>query len=326
MRKISVIVPIYNVENFLVKCIDHLIGQTYKNLEIILVDDGSKDSSGKLCDNYALKDERIRVIHKKNGGVSSARNAGLEIAQGNYIMFCDSDDYYDFDMAETLLKALEENVCDISMCGVRLFTDDKILEERIKYNPERLLKGEDLLKEYFNNDMLISSPVNKLYKKDVFNNLRYYEGIIYEDRYLSIDLFLNYSVYALKDAKYNYYMRSGSIIHSSFSEKRMDFLKIIDHEQIIADKYPNLQKEVNNSYCKIITMLLRQIIISNYNKNKHNYNKLIKLLRKRIEISNDNNINKFEYKKYYKCKYLIIFYYKIRNVIGKMLRKIGIKR
>ena len=117
MDLISVIIPIYNVEQYLKECLESVINQTYRNLEIILVDDGSKDKSGKICDEYKNKDERIKVVHKENGGLSDARNAGMKIATGKYIQFIDSDDFIDKDMIETLYNLIIENEADISMCS-----------------------------------------------------------------------------------------------------------------------------------------------------------------------------------------------------------------
>ena len=135
---ISIIVPVYNVENYLRKCVDSIINQSYKNLEIILVDDGSTDSSGKICDEYSLKDSRIKVIHKKNGGLSDARNAGMEIASGDFWGFVDSDDYIDSDMYSVLLENLLGAEADLSACG-RIFTyDGKEIPEYSENNPVTL--------------------------------------------------------------------------------------------------------------------------------------------------------------------------------------------
>ena len=122
---VSVIVPVYKVEKYLSKCLDSIVNQTYKNLEIILVDDGSPDNSGKICDEYAQKDSRIKVIHKENGGLSSARNAGLDIATGEYIAFADSDDSVHLDFVEKLYRAIKEENADIACCSVEDFIEDK---------------------------------------------------------------------------------------------------------------------------------------------------------------------------------------------------------
>ena len=128
---VTIIIPVYNVEKYLPKCLDSIINQTYNHLEIIIVDDGSKDSSGLICDEYALKDQRIKVLHKKNGGLSSARNAGLDIAKGDYIMFVDSDDYVESHYCEVPLKhALEKNVRIVSFGYNKIFIDGNILKRK----------------------------------------------------------------------------------------------------------------------------------------------------------------------------------------------------
>ena len=121
MELISVIVPVYKVEKYLRECVDSILAQTYTNLEIILVDDGSPDNCGKICDEYAQNDSRIKVIHQENGGLSAARNAGLDIATGKYIGFVDSDDYAELNMFEELHKRIIENNADLSICGVKKF-------------------------------------------------------------------------------------------------------------------------------------------------------------------------------------------------------------
>ena len=121
---ISIIVAIYNVDQYLEQCIDSIINQSYKNLEIILVNDGSTDNSKNICDYYSEIDKRIKVVHKKNGGVSSARNTGIDIATGDYIAFVDSDDYLELNMYETMINNLEQNQCDMGVCGYSIFYND----------------------------------------------------------------------------------------------------------------------------------------------------------------------------------------------------------
>ena len=127
MPKISIIVPVYNVEKYLRKCVDSILNQTFKDFELILVDDGSIDTSGKICDEYNLKDNRIKVIHKENGGLSSARNAGLDIAQGEYIGFVDSDDWIELDMYEELYKICKENDTDVGIVGINCGMKQKLI-------------------------------------------------------------------------------------------------------------------------------------------------------------------------------------------------------
>ena len=191
-KMISIIVPVYNVEKYLNRCVDSIINQTYKNLEIILVDDGSTDNSGKICDEYQKKDSRIKVIHKTNGGMSSARNAGLDIATGNYIAFVDSDDYIALNMMATMRGYVVDNNVDMAVCGFTRLTENKILSERGKevicgiYNPEKLFESEtahiDGVKDRVS--LYTESLCNKLYKRYIFDDLRLRIGKNHEDFYL----------------------------------------------------------------------------------------------------------------------------------------------
>ena len=127
-KKLSIIIPVFNVEEYLPKCIESVVNQTYDNLEILLINDGSTDNSGVICDNFAHKDERVKVVHKENGGLSAARNLGLSLATGHYIAFLDSDDYIDSEMYETLVDALENADADIAACGFKEIYQNKHLQ------------------------------------------------------------------------------------------------------------------------------------------------------------------------------------------------------
>lgn len=168
---ISVIVPIYKVESYLNRCIDSIINQTYKNLEIILVDDGSPDRCGEICDNYAKLDSRIRVIHKINGGLSSARNAGLKIAKGDYIGFVDSDDYIKTDMYENLINACIMNECHVSGVRYERRYQNGLKEDSLTVITDNSLKSSE---EYFRELLLHVGDVSvctKLFEKSILENL-----------------------------------------------------------------------------------------------------------------------------------------------------------
>ena len=177
---ISVIVPIFNVENYLGKCIQSICAQTYRNIEIILVDDGSTDRSGKICDEYAGKDPRIRVIHKPNGGLSDARNAGIEVAVGKWFSFIDSDDFISQDTIEKLYQAAISNHCQISVCNmVRIFEDG---ETQPFYNPVQTTTVLDKAKRF---DTLNQPSVcNKLFDATLFEGVRFPKGKFYEDTFV----------------------------------------------------------------------------------------------------------------------------------------------
>lgn len=177
---ISIIVPVYKVEDYLIRCVDSITNQTYKNIEIILIDDGSPDNSGKICDELRKKDNRIVVIHKTNGGQSEARNKGLDIAKGEYIGFVDSDDYIEENMFETLLDIAEREKADIVSGKIK-----KIF----KNNKYEIIEDHKSIENYSGNDALVELLkgkitdyiYNKIYKKEIWNNIRFPEGKILED-------------------------------------------------------------------------------------------------------------------------------------------------
>ena len=173
-KKISVIVPVYKVEPYLSRCLDSIINQTYRNLEIILVDDGSPDRCGEICDEYARQDSRIRVIHKANGGLSDARNHGIDVAIGDYIAFVDSDDYIATDMYEKMLARLELDNSDMVVCNYYRF-DEGSAPPKDGYIqlPDRVLTQDEAFDFYLQIGGDYVSAWNKLYKRTIFDDLRY---------------------------------------------------------------------------------------------------------------------------------------------------------
>ncbi len=173
---ISVIVPVYNVEDYLRECLDSIISQTYTNLEIILVDDGSPDGSGTICDEYAKKDSRIKVIHQQNSGVSVARNTGLKAVTGDYIGFVDSDDYIEPNMYEELHRCLIENDADMSVCGIKQFG----AKTKSDFYGNKCLNKSAFLKKLLD-ETVPSYLWNKLYKKHLFSGIVFPANLVYED-------------------------------------------------------------------------------------------------------------------------------------------------
>ena len=180
---ISVIVPIYNVEDYLDRCVDSIINQTYKNLEIILVDDGSPDNCPKMCDDYAKIDNRIKVVHKENGGLSDARNAGMKVATGEYVSFIDSDDYVSLDFYETLLQTMIDNDSDIVECGVVKFYENGKFDE---YSDDQMIKNfntVDGLEGLINENSFHQYVWNKLYKSSIALDIPYEVSKLNEDEF-----------------------------------------------------------------------------------------------------------------------------------------------
>ncbi|MGN0172216.1 MAG: glycosyltransferase [Acutalibacteraceae bacterium] len=226
-RLISVIVPVYNVEAYLDKCVASLVGQTYRELEILLVDDGSTDQSGALCDAWAAKDSRIRVIHKPNGGLSDARNAGVAAATGDYIGFVDSDDWVEPRMYELLMDALSKQQADIAECRWAHFSDEKPAQP---YDDtpfaEETMTAEQALIELIAERKLRQTVVNKLYDEKIVKKIPFEVGKINEDEFWTYQIFGEMtSLVYLDVALYHYYQRSGSIMHTSYSPKRLQGLE-----------------------------------------------------------------------------------------------------
>ena len=218
---ISVIVPVYKVEDYLGRCVDSLLNQTYENLEIILVDDGSPDRSGAICDDYAARDPRIRVIHKPNGGLSSARNAGIDIARGEYLGFVDSDDWMDLHTYEWMMDmALSENVKLV--CAGRYDYSSWTGERTKGLCPTRreVISGEELAKRIFLWKDVDSAAGDKLYHRSLFEDLRYPLGVVSEDLPVTYRTALKADKVGMLDKPvYYYFHRDGSITTASFSPR-----------------------------------------------------------------------------------------------------------
>ena len=239
---ISIIVPVYKVEKYIHKCIDSIINQTYSNLEIILVDDGSPDNCAKICDEYALKDERINVIHQKNMGLSEARNRGIQISKGKYIGFVDSDDYIEPTMFQDLYNALIDNNADISICNFYIINNkEKVLKNNFKsINYTKI----EALKEILLDKNIQSYAWNKLYKRELFKNIKYPIGKKYEDIGTTFYLFeKSNKISYIENPEYNYLNREDSIVFNYNYQTIIDYIEIIiERYKYVDNKYEQLKK------------------------------------------------------------------------------------
>lgn len=226
MERISVIVPIYKVEAYLDKCVQSIVDQTYSELEIILVDDGSPDRCGQMCDAWAEKDSRIRVIHKENGGLSDARNAGLAVATGQLISFIDSDDWIEPEFLQTLYDALEQDDAQIAECGICLVDEDgRVLSQRGPEKSEAIGKIEALRRLVLEAGVF-QTVWNKLYRRDVIGDILFEKGKYNEDDFWTYQIFDRTERLALVDRPMlNYLQRGGSIMGQGYSLKRLDGLE-----------------------------------------------------------------------------------------------------
>lgn len=222
---ISIIIPIYKVEPYLRRCLDSIVNQTYTNLEIILVDDGSPDACPQICDEYAAKDKRIVVIHKQNGGLSDARNAGLDICKGEYISFVDSDDWVDEKYIEELIKITIKENADIAI--VENIRTTQIIP---KQSPEHLIKTyanhEALIHLFTQEHLAFTVSWGKLYKRDLFTALRFPIGKYHEDEFTTYLLFYNSSKIAYtSEPLYYYYQRTDSIVSTRHPWDVLEYLE-----------------------------------------------------------------------------------------------------
>lgn len=226
MVVLSIIVPVYQVEDYLEICLESILKQTFKEYEIILVDDGSTDGSGKICDRYANIYEQVRVIHKKNEGLSSARNVGLEYAKGKYIMFVDSDDVIHPQTAEIELKVLKEKQVDIVLCPICKFSNFKDLRfENIKQENLELISGIEAERRQINGTETATyvSCCGKVYKRDLFNNIRFPKGRLFEDEFTTYKLFFKCKQIGIINVPlYFYYLNPNGITQNLNLEKRFD--------------------------------------------------------------------------------------------------------
>ncbi|MCF0124254.1 MAG: glycosyltransferase [Clostridia bacterium] len=257
---VSIIVPIYNVEPYLVQCIESIINQTYKNLEIILVDDGSPDNCPKICDDYASRDSRIVVIHKKNGGLSDARNAGLDIAQGDYITFVDSDDWIHSNYIEILSNGYQNKKIDI-VIGEHDLIGENIKSQRVSFNENsQIYDARDIIKIFFSNnsDEKYGVAWGKLYKKELFANVKFPKGKYHEDNFLTpILLHKANKIFITNKVLYHYRIRSNSI-----TSKKHPF----DLLEALESSYFHFKKINDSEICNLIIPQLCWKLLYLYNR------------------------------------------------------------
>ncbi len=240
-EKISIIVPVYNVEKYLEKCLDSIIGQTYRKIRIICVNDGSTDGSLAILEKYKKKDSRIEIVNKKNGGLSSARNAGLEHAKTDYVMFCDSDDYYSTNICNELVKAIERDDSDLAICGINV---EYLAHEEMRESDRKYYRLEYHDKNYIDDELILLTDVsatNKIFrlKKIKDNNLCFPEGINNEDFYFyNAYMSVSGSISFVNKKLYNYVRREDSIMSGNFNKNMLS----MDH-LLVAEKLFTFYKE-----------------------------------------------------------------------------------
>lgn len=242
---ISVIVPIYNVEKYLARCVDSIVNQTYKNLEIILVDDGSPDRCPQMCDDYAEKDSRIKVVHKKNGGLSDARNAGMAVATGEYISFIDSDDYVSDDFFECLLDVMNKENSDIAECSVVKLYEDNRFDEFSDDLSVKTYDTQDAMSALIAENPFHQHVWNKLYKTELIKDIPYAVGKLNEDEFWTYQVFGRANkVSKLNKTMYYYFQRNSSIMGVGYNIRRLDALEgKANRQKYIENNFPELSTQ-----------------------------------------------------------------------------------
>lgn len=265
MPIITIIVPVYNVEKYLDRCVKSILAQTFKDFELILVDDGSKDKSGEMCDIYSKTDSRIKVIHKKNGGLSSARNAGIEAAAGDYLGFVDSDDYIAADMYEVLYNNMIKEKADISICGrYDCYGGKKPKENRKCYNVTNAEGAINLILQ------IGVSAWDKLYKKSFFEKIKFPINKTAEDAFIMIDLLMKCDkVVYTSDQKYYYFHRENSITTQLSCSNRFDDIEAWKKNYDLVNKYyPHLHNVIKCRLCESYFFVLDKVLNS-YDEDKY---------------------------------------------------------
>jgi glycosyltransferase involved in cell wall biosynthesis len=290
-NKVSVVVPIYKVERYLHRCIDSILNQTYTNLEIILVNDGSPDRCGEIAEMYSQQDARIKVIHKKNGGLSDARNYGMNEVTGEFTVFVDSDDWLENNMIENMLNSLLKYKADVVQSAFYYAYDDKLLLDSIYHSQNetpKILDNKSLMYELIINEKVKNFAWGKIYKTEIIRNIPFEKGVLFEDVFWAHKVMHRVNTYLiLKQPYYYYYQRNDSIV-STYSIRNLDIIKgLKERHRFIKDHYKELKDES-------LKMLLKTCMI--------HYNLL--LLNKkdskgihRKEIQNYVKMHNFDFKK-----------------------------
>lgn len=305
--KVSIIVPIYNVEKYIHKCIDSILSQTFTDFELILVDDGSPDKCGEICEQYALKDNRIKVVHKENGGLSDARNAGIDVASGKYIYFIDSDDWISPNSIISLLNFAEDNQCEIVQGGFYYAYENQMLYSngKIKENSEPFcIDREEAMMELIKNNYIKNFAWGKLYLTSIVKEHKFLKGVYFEDSYWQHLIIHEITKYGIIPSPLYFYIQRASSISGDFSIRNLDLLKgyesrisfievyypqfynlVIDKFWEVASNFYRMSKKINDNTIKIEYKKYWLYINSKYHrslKNKIKYSRLFQMLLKAL--------------------------------------------
>lgn len=309
---ISVIVPIYNVEEYLKRCVESIQQQSYKNLEIILVDDGSPDKCGEMCDMFCEGDKRVRVIHQLNGGLSAARNTGINNAKGEYLIFIDSDDYISYDMIEKLYEALERHAAEIAVCGYDLVYEGGNVE-KTTFNQEsevQVLTGTEATKRLMNDlEPTMVVAWNKLTKISLWRTMRFPVGKQHEDDFTTYRLLYQADkVVLINEQLYHYFQRANSIIGRGFSEKSLHKVEAYNESR---SYFRNKDKGLFQRASNLVLVMNKRCCIEAMKSNLENKHEVVKNLRKEGRRFYFKNVMNIKRNLKYHIKLIAFFFFAI---------------
>lgn len=330
LPKVSVIVPIYKVENYLNRCVDSILNQTYKNIEVILVDDGSPDKCGEISDSYAINDSRVKSLHKENGGLSDARNYGMRYLTGEYVVFVDSDDWIKEEMIETLVGLAMDLKADIVQSGFYYVYETYLLYDDRYYSEDMLpiqLNKNELMREIVINERVKNFAWGKLYKTNLIKDLYFEKGVLFEDVFWAHKVMDRVDKYVICHKPMCYYLQRNDSIVSTYTVKNIDIIKgLKERHKFIEENYKEL---INESYKILTKTILLHYYLLNKNRDKdldgyyrkelrgyiiNNYLNIQKAIKDDKELSNEVKL--------FKLNYLLSRAY---VNINKVLRKVKLK-
>lgn len=285
---ISVILPVYNIERYLQKCMDSLFLQSYSNIEFVVVDDGSQQKCAKKCDDLSKQDSRVVVYHKENGGLSDARNYGIEKAKGEYITCIDPDDYVDDNYIEYLYELIEKYNTNMSICQHRVIKNDRVIDYGRNY-PSEVVSAKQCIERMLYHDIIDTSAWAKMYHKDLFVNIDYPIGKIFEDIGTTYKLMIESKQIAVGyESKYSYVIRDNSIVNASFNEKKLDLICMTDTmADGVLEVYPELYPAVKRRQIYARFSTLNQMIdVKGLSQERNEIIEYIKVNKKYILNSN----------------------------------------
>lgn len=291
---VSVIIPLYNCDKYLKKCLESVLEQDYKNLEIILVDDGSTDASGEICEYYASKDKRIRVLHQSNQGQAVARNHALDVAMGDWVVFVDSDDYIKRNMISYMLECAQRNDASLVICSTLFDNGNDLYESGFRYLQETCFTKEEVLREYFTHGRIQTAPWGKLYKKKLFDKIRFPEWRAREDYAIMHELLgASDKTVHCGQALYIQRVRVGSTEYSSFNIHKLNVIECdlrIQYyiKENFSGLYPLVMMNYADALCNCMSDICKSFVKQTYINEYAELTRRLKIEIKRLQHENSS--------------------------------------